>query len=275
MDPCIVTAALVGAEVTREHTPHLPMTPEEIACSAIECWEAGASVVHLHARNDDGSPTPDLDRYARCIAIIRQHTDLVVQVTTGGALGFTEEERLAPIGLDVEMASLTTGTANFADDVFLNPTPMVERFARAMKERGVRPELEIFDVGQMALALRLLEEGLVEAPAHFQFVMGTPGGMPATADVLLHLVGQVPAGSHWAVCAVGRHQLPMNALCLVLGGHVRVGFEDNVYYAYRRPAVSNAEFVQRIARLADELQRPLATAAQARELLGLTSKAAG
>lgn len=268
----MITAAVVGAEVTRAHHPRIPYTPEEIADEAVRAWEAGAAIIHLHARRPDGTPTQDRDVYAEIIARIRARCDAILQVSTGGAIGMTPEERMAPLELQPEMATLTTGTVNFGDGVFFNPPDVVERFAREMKARGVRPEFEIFDVGMIEGALALVRKGLVEGHLHFDFVMGVPGGIPATVDNLVHLVRQLPPGATWTVAGVGRHQLPMAVHALVMGGHVRVGFEDNVYYAKGVLAESNAQLVERIVRLAREIGREVATPDEARALLGIPQR---
>ena len=204
MDKLIITAALVGAEVTREDTPHLPVTPEEIGQAAAEAREAGASIAHIHVRDADGKPSQDRELYRRAIEEIRKRCDIIIQVSTGGAVGMTAEERLQPVALRPEMATLTTGTVNFGDGVFLNPPREIEHFAKVMQEYGVRPEFEIFDVGMIRNALSLVKKGLVTGHLHFDFVMGVPGGIPATAENLLHLLRQLPEGATWTVAGVGR-----------------------------------------------------------------------
>jgi 3-keto-5-aminohexanoate cleavage enzyme len=171
--------------------------------------------------------------------------------------------------LKPEMATLTVGTVNFGNDVFMNTPKDIEIYAQAMKENGVRPELEIFDVGMINNALRLLQAELVSEPLHFDFVMGVPGAIAGTVDNLLHMIRQIPAGSTWSVAGVGRVQLPLNTMAILLGGHVRVGFEDNVYYKKGELATSNAQFVERIVRLANELGREVATPQEARKILSL------
>ncbi len=269
MDKLIITAAVVGAEITRDQQPNLPITPEEIADAAYACYQAGASICHLHVRNDDGTPTQDKERYRATIAEIRKRCDIIVQVSTGGAVGMTSEERLQPIELNPEMATLTCGTVNFGDDVFWNGPKDLERFAYILKTHRVRPEFEIFDTGMVSNALNLYRKGLVEPPFHFDFVLGVPGALPASAKNLLFLVESLPEGATWSVAGIGRHQLPMATLAIVLGGHVRVGFEDNIYYRKGELAQSNAQLVERVARLAAELDRPLATPDEARKILGI------
>lgn len=274
MDKLIITAAVVGAEITKEQTPYLPVTPDEIAEDVEKAWKAGASMVHLHVRDRDGRPTQDKEIFAETIEKIRKRTDIIIQVSTGGAVGMTAEERIQPVTLRPEMATLTTGTVNFGNEVFYNPPEMIRSFAQKMKENGVRPEFEIFDVGMIFNALQLQWEGLVEGHLHFDFVMGVPGGIPASAKHLLHLVDHLPEGATWSVAGIGRHQLPMATMNLLLGGHVRVGFEDNIYYQKGVLAKGNEELVARIVRLAKELGREIADPDEARKILGLPKREA-
>lgn len=270
MDKLIITAALTGAEVTRAQQPALPITPEEIADAAYECAQAGASIVHVHARLADGTPTQDKEIYRQIIAAVKARCNLIVQVSTGGAVGMTPQERLAPVTLKPEMATLSMGTVNFGGDVFMNPPAEMEIFAATLREHGVKPELEIFDSGMLTTASRWLKRGLLIGPQHFDFVLGIPGGMAGTPDALMYLRSQLPAQSTWTVAGIGPAQLPLGTLAMVLGGHVRVGFEDNVYYRKGELATSNAQLVARMARISRELDRPVATPDEARALLGLS-----
>ncbi len=270
MQKLIITAALTGAEVTREQQPALPVTPQEIAAAAEECAKAGASIVHLHAREADGTPTQDRETYRRIIAAIRERCDVIVQVSTGGAVGMTSAERLAPVTLAPEMATLSMGTVNFGDDVFMNHPADMETFLHAMQQHGVKPEFEIFDTGMITTLNRWLKKGLLQGPQHVDFVLGIPGGMAGTPQALLYMVEQLPPAATWTVAGIGSAQLPLGTLAILLGGHVRVGFEDNVYYRKGELASSNAQLVSRIARISEELNRPVATPAQARAILGLT-----
>jgi 3-keto-5-aminohexanoate cleavage enzyme len=269
MEKLIITAALTGAEVTREQQPALPITPEEIAIAAHECAMAGASIVHVHARNPDGSPTQDKEIYRQIIVEVAKRCDVIVQVSTGGAVGMTPQERLAPVTLVPEMATLSMGTVNFGGDIFMNHPADMEVFANTMREYGVKPELEIFDSGMLATASRWLKKGLLTGPLHFDFVLGIPGAMAGTPEALMYLKSQLPEGSTWTVAGIGAAQLPLGTLAIVLGGHVRVGFEDNVYYRKGELAISNAQMVARIARISHELDRSVATPAEARKILGI------
>ncbi|MBA4602933.1 3-keto-5-aminohexanoate cleavage enzyme [Thermoactinomyces mirandus] len=269
MQKLIITAALVGAEVTKEDTPHLPTTTEEIVKAAEEVRKAGASIVHIHVRDKNGRPSQDRELYREVIERIEKQTDLVVQVSTGGAVGMSAEERLEPISLRPEMATLTTGTVNFGNDVFMNDPQQLVRFAEEFEQFGVRPEFEIFDVGMIANALHLVKKGYFTGHLHFDFVMGVPGALPATAENLLHLIRQLPEGATWTVAGIGKHQLPMAVLGIVLGGHVRVGLEDNIYYR-KGELATNAQLVERVARISMELDRGIATPDETRRILNLT-----
>lgn len=269
MDKLIITAALTGAEVTRQEQPNLPISPDEIAAAAYECWQAGASIVHLHARKPDGSSTQDAEVFKEIITAIRSRCDIIIQVSTGGAVGMTAGERMAPLALRPEMATLTTGTVNFGDDIFVNSQADIELFAQVMQQRGIKPEIEVFDSGMITTALRLVKKGLLAAPLHFDFVLGVPGGAPATPKTLQHFVDCIPAGSTWSVAGIGAGELPMGVQAILLGGHVRVGFEDNIFYRKGVLAQSNAQLVDRIARIGTELGRDVATPAQARKMLSI------
>ncbi|MDQ2907957.1 MAG: 3-keto-5-aminohexanoate cleavage protein [Candidatus Eremiobacteraeota bacterium] len=268
MEPLIVTVAAVGAEVMPPQTPHLPVTPEQLGETAALCQAAGAAMIHVHCRNDDGSNTSEVARFEAAYAAIRARSDLIVQFTTGGAIGMSAAERAAPLRLRPEMATLTCGTVNFGDDVFQNDLPLMRGILATIYEHGVRPELEIFDAGHLANAKRLVNEGLLTFPQHVDFVLGVPGALEGTVRNLGFLVDSLPPGCTWSVAGIGRAQLPLATVALAMGGHVRVGLEDNLYYAKGRFA-RNDELVARVARIAAELGRPLATPAEARRILGL------
>ncbi len=263
----VLTAAIVGAEVTREQTPHLPITPREIADEAARCREAGAAVIHLHVRNDDGSNTQAKERFAEVIDAIRKKTDCIVQVTTGGAVGMSIEERAGPLACRPEMATLNCGTLNFGDDVFVNTRPQIRDLAARIRESGAVAELECYEVGHVEEALALAEKGIVSAPLHFQFVMGVPGGIGAKEENLRFLVSRMPAGASWAVAAVGRFQQPLTELAMRLGGHARVGLEDNIYLSKGVLAEGSAPLVARAAAFAKSIGRTPVEPARARALL--------
>ena len=267
--PLIITVAPTGNVPTKEQNPHLPVTPEEIAETARRCCELGASIVHVHARDTAGKPTLDPDVFADIYERIRSRCDIIVQISTGGRAGMDPEMRAAAVRrLRPEMASLTTGSMNFPDMVYANPFTVIEYLARAMKEAGTKPEMEIFEGGMIANALMLVDKGLAAPPLHFDFVLGSRGSLPATAKNLLFLRESIPPDATWTVAGIGRWQLPMAVLGIVMGGHVRVGLEDNLYYT-KGVLASNEQLVERVVRLARELGRPIATPAEARQMLGL------
>lgn len=269
MEKLIITACLTGAEVTRESQPNLPITPEEIALEAYEAWKAGASIVHIHARKDDGTPTQSIDVYREIKERIASKCDVIFQPSTGGAVWHTKEERIQPVYLKPEMASLSTGTCNFGSDVFMNTEELMEFFAKTMQENGVKPEIEIFERGMIDNAMKLVKKGLLSLPIHFDFVMGVPGAIPGNPSDLMYLVNNIPSDCTWTVAGIGRNELPLAVMAIVMGGHVRVGFEDNVWYSKGVLAESNAQLVARIARISRETGREVATPAEARKILGL------
>jgi 3-keto-5-aminohexanoate cleavage enzyme len=268
----ILTAAIVGAEVTREHTPHLPISPREIADEAARCRDAGAAVIHLHVRTPDGRPSQSSELFREAIAAIQEKTDVVVQTSTGGAVGMSVDERAGPLACRPEMATLNCGTINFGDEVFENPRPLIRDLARRIREAGAVPELECYEVGHLDEALALRREGLIGDPMHFQFVLGVPGGIGARPEVLRFLVSQVPKGATWGVAAVGRHQRPMTELAIELGGHARVGLEDNIYLDKGVLAEGSAPLVARAAAHARSIGRQPAEPERARVLLGLSPR---
>lgn len=268
MEKLIITCALTGAEVTKENNPCVPYTAEEMAQSAYEAYQAGASLLHVHVREDDGTPTQSRERFKVILDAIRKRCpEPILQVSTGGAVGMTDDERLQPVELIPEMATLDCGTTNFGDDIFVNTWPSLKVFAKRMLDYKVKPEIEVFDRGMVDNAVRLCKMGLITSPMHFDFVLGVPGGMPATMEDLLHMVRSIPEGSTWTVAGVGRFQFPMAVAAILIGGHARVGLEDNVYYSKGRLARNNAELVERIARIAKELGREVATPDEARKIL--------
>jgi 3-keto-5-aminohexanoate cleavage enzyme len=274
MDKLIITVAPTGNVPTKDMNPHLPVTPEEIAETAVRCRETGASLIHVHARDAEGRPTLEPNIFARIHHLITERTDLIVQISTGGRAGMDTQERAAAVRhLRPEMASLTTGSMNFPDRVYANPFSVVEHLAAAMKEAGTKPEMEIFEPGMIANALMLVDKGLATPPLHFDFVLGSRGSMPASPKNLLFLSESIPPDSTWTVAAVGRWQLPMAALAIVMGGHVRVGLEDNIFYRKGEMA-TNEQLVACVARIAAELGRPVATPDEARQILSLTKKVA-
>ncbi|HPC01074.1 MAG TPA: 3-keto-5-aminohexanoate cleavage protein [Syntrophales bacterium] len=272
MDKVIITAAITGSRMMRDVAPYIPITPEEIFLSAYEAWQAGAAICHLHVRDPEtGLGSQDVGLFRRVVEPLREKTDLILSLTTSGIPGrnLPVEERLAPLCLKPELASFDAGSINLGGDVFINTPDFLDRAAAAMKEAGVKPEIEIFDLGMMVTALRMRKEGKLEDPLHFQFVMGTPWGAPATPKALLHLHDHLPERCTWSVIGIGSGHLPMAMMGLIMGGHIRVGMEDNIYLRRGVPAKTNAELVERVVRLAREYGREIATPAEARSLLHL------
>lgn len=269
MEKLIITVALTGAETGKDLNPALPVTPEEIIEAACKCRQAGASIVHIHARKPDGTSTQDNRIFAEIINGIRAKSDLIVQVSTGGAVGMTPQERLQPVSLRPEMATLSTGSVNFGEGLFVNTMNEVRTFARTMVAEGVKPEIEVFDSGMIQNALTLVREGLLTLPLHFDFVLGVPGAMPGTPEALMYLRSLLPAGCTWTAAGIGRAELPLGTMAIILGGHVRVGFEDNIYYKKGQLAQGNEQLVHRIVRLAEELGRDVASPSEARKILNI------
>jgi 3-keto-5-aminohexanoate cleavage enzyme len=270
--PLIITAALTGSRITKQQTPHIPITPDEIARSGIEAWKAGAAVVHLHVRDvATGLGTQDIAVFAPIVRRLRAETDAVLCLTTSGIPGrnLGLEARLAPLALRPEMASFDAGSINTEAGVFVNDAKFLDAAAAAARELGIKLELECFDTGMIVTALRYHERGLIPAPLHFQFLFGSRFGMPATARALASALDMIPDDATWSVIGIGRAQLQMAMMAMPIGGHVRVGLEDNIYYRRGELATSNVQLVRRVVRLADELGRPVATPADARHLLGL------
>ncbi|MCH3964390.1 MAG: 3-keto-5-aminohexanoate cleavage protein [Clostridium sp.] len=269
MDKLIITAAICGAEVTKEQNPGVPYSVEEIAGEAESAYRAGASIIHLHVRKEDGTPTQDRDIFKECIDAIRGRcSDVIIQPSTGGAVGMDNDERLGPVYLKPEMASLDCGTMNFGDnDIFVNREDTIKYFAEKMNEMDVKPEIEVFDRGMIDTALRLQGMGYFKCPLHFNLVMGVRGGIGATLRDLAFMAGSIPYGSTYTVTGVGRYQFPLAAMAIAAGGNVRVGFEDNVYIEKGVPAKSNGEMVEKVVRLAGEIGREIAAPQEARRIL--------
>ena len=274
MEKLIITAAICGAEVTKQQNPAVPYTVEEMVREARSAYDAGAAIIHVHVRWDDGTPTQDRERFRVVMDAIRKELpDVIMIPSTGGATGMKPEERLQPTELFPEMATLDCGTCNFGDDIFVNDMPTMRAFGKRMLENGIKPEYECFEIGHLDTVLAMAKKGLVPgAPMQFNFVLGVNGCTPATVENLAFLVNKIPAGSTWTVTGVGRGAWPMAAAGIIMGGHVRVGFEDNIYLARGHKAASNGELVAKVVRLAKELGREVATCDEAREILGLKKR---
>lgn len=271
----IVTVAPTGSIPTRQDNPNLPITPGEIADETARSYAAGAAVVHLHARDpESGAPTVDPEVYGACLERIRARCPIVTQITTGGGavtMGLGPEERLAAVKrFHPESASLNAGSMNFGRKLFPNPPDIMEAFADRFREWGVLPEFEVYDVGMVQnVKTWLIEPGKVKPPFRFSFVLGVVGGIPPRAKHLCTLVDELPAESVWQVIGIGRHQLPLGAVAVGMGGGLRVGFEDNVYLRKGVLAKSNAELVEQAVKIVRAVGKEPATPDEAREILGI------
>ncbi len=271
MEKLIISACICGAEVTKEQNPAVPYTVEEIVREAKSAYDAGAALIHLHVRWDDGTPTQDKGRFQECIDAIRKECpDVIIQPSTGGAVGMTDLERLQSTEVvpTPEMATLDCGTCNFGgDEIFINTDNTINNFGDIMMERGIKPECEVFDKGMIDLALKAAKKGHIQHPMHFDFVLGVQ--MTATVRDLVFMVGSLPAGATWTATGIGKECWNIVAATIAMGGHVRVGFEDNVYMSKGVLAKSNGEMVERVVQMAKLMNREVATPDEARQILGL------
>jgi len=258
----------------KEHNPAVPYTIEECVREAKSAYDAGASIIHLHVRYDDGTPTQDKERFRVIMdAIYKECPDVIIQPSTGGAVGMSNDERLQPTELLPEMATLDCGTLNFGgDDVFMNTENTIKYFGQKMIEKGIKPELEVFDKSMIDMALRLHKKGYIQTPMHFDFVMGVNGGISGDLRDFVFMRGSIPSDATYTVAGVGRYEFTLAVAAIIDGGHVRVGFEDNVYLSKGVLAKSNGELVEKVVRLAKEFGREIATPAEARKILGLKAK---
>ena len=269
MEKLIITVALTGNVITKHMNPHLPVTAEEIADDVRRCADAGAVLFHVHARDNDSRPTLDPSVYKQNVRKIKECApDVIIQLSTGARAGKDWEARTAPVRLLPEMGSFTTGSNNLPGIVYENSPQFIEYLARAFQETDVRPEIEVFETGMINNALYLQKKGLVHPPVHFDFVLGAPGAMPANVKNLLFLSESIPSGSTWTVAGIDKWEIPLSTAAILLGGHVRVGLEDNI----RMPdgsAASNPLLVEKVVRIAREIGRQIATAQEARSILSL------
>ena len=273
MQKLIITAAICGAEVSKEQNPNVPYTIEEIGKEAESAYNAGASIIHLHVRKDDGTPTQSKERFKECIEEIKNRCpDVIIMPSTGGAVGMTNEERLQPIYLQPAplMASLDCGTMNFGgDEIFVNTETSIKYFAEEMNKLGIKPELECFDKSHVDMALRQHVKGVINSPMHFNLVFGVNGGITATPRDLVFLVESIPKDSTYTVTGIGRHQFPVATMGILYGGHVRVGLEDNLFISKGKLAESNGQLVDKVVRISKELGREIASPKDARQILNL------
>ncbi|MXW85202.1 MAG: 3-keto-5-aminohexanoate cleavage protein [Boseongicola sp. SB0673_bin_14] len=273
--PCIITTAITGAIPRTSDCPAVPVDPASQIESTHEAYEAGSSLVHIHVRNDDESPSSDPDKFAQVQEGVKAHCPgMIIQFSTGGR-GRDQRARGSALHLRPDMASLTTGSVNFPDAIYENPPGFIDGLAQRMLDFDVKPEIEVFDAAMLYNAARLLDRELINAPVHVQFVMGVPNAMPARRSLLEFLVSELAAvlpGATWGAAGIGRHQFEVNKWCLELGGHCRTGLEDNIKYDKTRLARNNAELVQKVVEVAVEFDRRPATPEEARRILKLSSR---
>jgi 3-keto-5-aminohexanoate cleavage enzyme len=269
----IITVAVTGSRPTKQMNPAVPYSPKEIIAAAVECHKAGAAITHIHVRDPaTGQPAFRTDLFKEVLDGIRERCDMIVNLTTSGL--FLEgpdvvSQRLQPISLRPDICSFDLGSVNFETRAFVNPPEWGERAAKGMQENGVKPEIEVFDVGHIYQAMDLIQRGSIDTPPYFQLCMGVKWGIEASAENLLFMKSKLPASALWSVLGIGRSQLPMITLGILLGGNIRVGFEDNIYLKKGIPASSNAQMVELAADLAERFGREVATPAEARRMLGI------
>jgi len=270
-DKVILTVATTGAWPTKKETPYVPLQPEEIAEEIYQCYKAGASIAHIHVRDDEDKASMSFEKFEKTVKLVREKCDIVINLTTSGGIGLDDEVRMKPfIELKPEIASYDCGSMNWQHStVFENSPQFLEKLGIAMQENDVKPEIEIFDAGMVYNALYYYKKGILKGPLHFQFVLGVPGGMAATVENLVYLKNLIPADATWGAIGIGKQHLPILYATLALGGNLRVGMEDNIFYKKGQLATSNVEFVERTKRTVIEMGKEIATPAEARKILGL------
>ena len=271
MAKTIITVAPTGAWPTKKDNPNVPMTPKEIAEDVYECYEAGAAIAHLHMRDDEGNGTMDKAKFEETVGLIKEKCTIIINCTTSGDLNATDETRQAHLKtIRPEMASYDCGSMNWQhSSVFLNTPKFLEELGLTMQEYGVKPEIEIFDAGMIYNAEYYVKKGILKAPVHYQFVLGAAGGTAATVENLVYLKSLIPEGSTWSALGIGRGHMPIMLAAIAMGGHIRVGMEDNIMFAKGQLAESNKQFVLRAANIIRESGNEVATPDEAREILGL------
>lgn len=272
MDKLMITVAPCLAPAHWHDRPGLQLTPEFIADEVVRAYNAGATIAHLHVLDDQGYPTADLTAFRRTLELIRSRCDIVIEGSTGGVNTLTVAERCVALQADVELASLNPGSVNYASGVYINSPDDIAYWVQEMARRGVKPDSAIFETGMIANVLRHAEQGLIRPPFVFTFVLGLVGAQPATAKNLLHLAETVPPGSLWSVAGYNGSDLWASGMAILMGGHARAGFEDNIFYRPGEPATSNAQLVERLVRIAREVNRPIATVAETRQMLQIRAE---
>jgi 3-keto-5-aminohexanoate cleavage enzyme len=272
MGKLIITVAPTGSVPKKKDNPNVPVTPREVVECALRCEEQGASILHIHARDGQENPSDDPAFFQEVVETLRGRSQLILQVSTGGRAGTDLESRIKRLQVRPEMASLTTGSVNFPTSVYANPPDLVEALAREMLRLGIKPEMEIFDLSMIPNAVSLAQKGLAREPLHFNFVMGLRGAIPASIEHLVHMRQCLPPGSTWTVSGIAAAQLRMGLHAILMGGHVRVGLEDNLLVS-KGELATNEQLVSRVARWSRELGRDVATPQEARAILGLGAAA--
>ena len=271
MDKLIITVAPCVPPAHFDDISGLQLTPEAIADEVYRAYNAGATLAHLHVLDEQGYPTKNLTAFRHTLELIRERCDIILEGSTGGVGSLSRAERCVSLGTSIELASLNPGSVNYDAGVYVNSPDDIDYWVREMHARHIKPDIAIFETGMIANAMRYAEEGLIEQPYLFSFVLGQVGALPATTKNLLHLVESIPPGSIWSVLGHGGYDLWASAMAILMGGHARAGFEDNVFYRPGERAKSNAYLVDRLVRVAKEVGRPIANVVEARSMLALTS----
>ncbi len=271
-DKLLITVAPSIPPYLRQNLPGLDLSPEGVADEVVRACNAGANVVHLHVWDEHGQPTMDLSAFRRTMSLIRERCDIVIEGSTGGINSLSAAERSVSLQAEIEMASLNPGSVNYDQGVYVNSPDDIRYWAGEMHRRNIKPDIAIFETGMIANSLALAEQGLIEPPFLFGFVLGQKGAMPATPRNLMFLSELLPAGANWGVIGHSGNDLWTSTMAMTMGGHARAGFEDNAYYRPGEPAKSNAQLIERLVRIARELGREPATPAEVRKLLGLVGR---
>ncbi|GAB4526609.1 MAG: 3-keto-5-aminohexanoate cleavage protein [Anaerolineae bacterium] len=269
MEKLIITVAPCAPPTYFDDIPGLRLTPEVVAEEVYRAYNAGASLAHLHVLDEQGYPTDDLTAFCRTLELIRERCDIILEGSTGGVGTLSAAERSVSLQTNIELASLNPGSVNYDADVYINSPQDIDYWVKTMHARGIKPDIAIFETGMIANAMRYAAEGLIEEPYLFSFVLGQAGAMPATAKNLLHLAESIPPGSIWGVLGHGGYDLWASSMAILMGGQARAGFEDNLYYRPGELAKSNAQLVERLVRIAQEVGRDIASPGEARQVLGL------
>ncbi|MCC5465372.1 3-keto-5-aminohexanoate cleavage protein [Pelosinus baikalensis] len=270
MEKLIITIAPTGNVPTKSMTPHVPVTPEEIAKDLVACYEKGAAVAHIHARDGEGVPTCDLQYFAQTVRLLdKAGCPIVKQISTGARGGKSGEARAEALVLNPLSASLSSGSSNFPTSINANEPKLVEYLAKTMLERNIKPEIEVFDTAMISNSVRLEQAGLIKEPLLFNFVLGVKGSLPATPKNLFFLYESLPHNAVWSVSVIGPQHVNLSVMAMALGGHVRVGIEDNVYYS-KGILATNVALVERIANIAKAMGREIATPEDVRRIWGIT-----